>query len=792
MAFRPSKRPSSSASRREQRKASGNAALAAGRYQGIPSYDNEPDPVPVPKFSSTSRRGGMTPFGGLVDAFTGRDYSKEGKKQEFLQYMRDTAPRTSPPTNRFRDADRVSMNRYYATNRDIKERLGPYTDPPFSLFNRVQEKDFGMYGSAANELANSTIRKPTLKPTINSYGQQLLNSNPVNRVTGKGIASLAGVLEDNRLINYNRNNPSSLLRNIVNYVPNVATNVFKSIPGAATALTGLVPDLLLGRGTSEKTRAGIAETLGEELMSYLESTMGSGFGSRLLLNANNISRYAKTPKPLKGSLATSKKTVGSGGGVGGSTGSNPNLNPFRYVTPSSKSPAVFDYKNADIAVNAARKADSKLTSPVKSYFTTGKGSQYAMLENGQTVRYKAPRKGLLHEGQSGPQIPSSKTIFVDQKGSDVMLDFQRNSSQMGMNISQEVVPLANNKAHVVYLEDFGKFKKGDAVPNSTFSYTLKPDVGRSPLEIMDGGRSAHIGTKITDTRTVGGGGSLSAPNVSTLTDTQRAGDKILDQGPDVRNVNVQVLKEGPEQIDKRKFQYSRRRDYDEENMLGDPDYLYDPRFRVLEEEEAIRKAIASRKNLDMTKEGVAARARELLEGERPTSVYRGTAPYKSDNRRVDNYTGMFSNTNPKVAKTYGDVEEFLFMRNPKKDGLVIDAKGEPYFDLPVEARTSYKGEPTQPLGNFLEKNWATTTNDLLSKIRRDKRDLKYFNPNSMLIEDIIDPRIIPNHGTKYLQGDNYITLDKSTLKRPTALMLEQFKKLSGFDYRNGGIVSLLK
>lgn len=82
-----------------------------------------------------------------------------------------------------------------------------------------------MYGSAANELANSTMREPTLKPTINSYGQQLLNTNPVNRVTGKGIASLAGVLENNRLINYNRNNPSSLLRNIVNYVPNVATNL---------------------------------------------------------------------------------------------------------------------------------------------------------------------------------------------------------------------------------------------------------------------------------------------------------------------------------------------------------------------------------------------------------------------------------------------------------------------------------------------------------------------------------------------------------------------------------------
>jgi len=484
MAFRPSKRPSTTATRREQRKASGNAALKAGRYQDIPSYNDEPDPVPVPRFSS--RGGGMTPFGGLVDAFTGRDYSKEGKKQEFLQYMRDTAPRTSPPTNRFRDADKVSMNRYYATNRDIKERLGPYTDPPFSLFDRVQEKDFGMYGSAANELANSTMRKPTLKPTINSYGQQLLNTNPVNRVTGKGIASLAGVLENNRLINYNRNNPSSLLRNIVNYVPNVATNLFKSIPGAATAVTGVIPDLLLGRNASEKTRAGIAENLGTEVMSYLESTIGS---PKQILNFKNLGRYAKTPKPLNVSLDKSKETVSF----------NPKLDPFKYVTPS-----VFDYKNADIAVNAARKADSKLTSPVKSYFTTDKGSQYAMLDNGQTIRFKAPRKGLLHEGQSGPQIPSSKTIFVDQKGTNVMLDFARNNSQMGSNISQQVVPLANNRAHVVFLENFGKFKKGDIVPNSEFSYTLTPKRGVSPLEIIEGGRSAHIGNPILNTRAAGG------------------------------------------------------------------------------------------------------------------------------------------------------------------------------------------------------------------------------------------------------------------------------------------------
>jgi hypothetical protein len=554
-------------------------------------------------------------------------------------------------------------------------------------------------------------------------------------------------------------------------------NLLGSLHGGTMTAVGGLTDALVP-GLNEKTR----NNIGEGIMAMLEAAVGYGGGYRNILNRSNMNRYAKTPKPptpLNVSLDTSKKTVLS-----------PELDPFRYVTPSSKSPAVFDYKNADIAVNAARKADSKLTSPVKSYFTTGKGSQYAMLENGQTIRFKAPRKGLLHEGQSGPQIPSSKTIFVDQKGSDVMLDFQRNSSSMGMNISQEVVPLANNKAHVVYLEDFGKFKKGDAVPNSTFSYTLKPETGKSPLEIMEGGRSAHIGTKITDTRTVGGGGSLSAPNVKTLTDAEKAGDKILDLGPGVRNRDVQVLTGRP--LDDSSFVYQRKRGYDRDNVLGDPDYLYDPSLRALDEEEAIRKAIASRKNLDMTKEGVAARARAILEGVDPKTVYRGTSAFKSGNRRVDNFPGMYANTNSAVARTYGDAEEFLFMNNPKKGGLIVDADGQPYFDISANSRTSYKGGQNQPLGNYMESDWAKNTNEILAKIQQDARDIKYFNPESLVMENIIDPIVLPKYGTKYLQGDNYITLDSSTLKRPTALMLEQFKKLSGFDYRNGGIVSLLK
>ena len=569
MAFRPSKRPSSSASRREQRKASGNAALAAGRYS-----DND-----EPRFSSTSRGGGMTPFGGLVDAFTGRDYSKEGKKQEFLQYMRDTAPRTSPPTNRFRDADKVSMNRYYATNRDIKERLAPESGINRSIGSSgLTRGPLGADPFAPTRDARGYV--PYREPT------SFVPSNPVSDLTRKGIASIGNVWKKNPLISSGPRNSGSLLRNVVNYLPNVGMNLLGSIPGGIMAGAGGLTDALVP-GLNEKTR----NNIGEGLMEMLESSVGYGGGYRNILNRNNMNKYK-----LSSALDKSKGTAG--------------------------------------------------------------------------------------------------------------------------------------------------------------------------------------------------GGSLSAPTVKTLTDAEKAGDKILDLGPGVRNRDVQVLTGKP--LDDSSFVYQRKRGYDRDNVLGDPDYLYDPSLRALDEEEAIRKAIASRKNLDMTKEGVAARARAILEGVDPKTVYRGTSAFKSDNRRVDNFPGMYANTNPKVAKTYGDAEEFLFMNNPKKGGLIVDADGQPYFDISANSRTSYKGGQNQPLGNYMESDWAKNTNEILAKIQQDARDIKYFNPESLVMENIIDPIVIPKYGTKYLQGDNYITLDRSTLKRPTALMLEQFKKLSGFDYRNGGIVSLLK
>ena len=700
MAFKPSKRPSTPATRREQRKASGNAALAAGRYQGIPSYDNDPDPVSVTL--PTRGSSGLTgkPLGG--DPF--------------------------------------------APTRDARGYI-PY-------------------------------REPTLKPTINSYGQQLLNTNSVNRVTGKGIASLANTWRDNPLINYNRNNPSSLLRTIVNYPANVATNLFKSIPGAATAVTGLVPDLLLGRNVSEKTRAGIAEDLGTELMSYLESTMGSGFGSRLFLNSKNINRYAKS---LNESLDTSKKTVGvgGGGGVGGITGSNPNLNPFRNVSPSSKSPAVVDYKNADIAVNAARKADSKLTSPVKSYFTTGKGSQYAMLENGQTIRFKAPAPGMGGVIEKGVQPPSGKTIFVDKKGSEIASNFVNTEQKM------QVVPISKDKAHLVYLQDYGagRFKKGDIVPNSEFSFSLTPKTGTSPFEIYGRGTYGHIGNKITDTSTVGG---LSAPNVRTLKPDEKMARDILDRGSDITTREVQILK-GINPSSKKFID----EDYERSLIVGDPMASRSPLQRDLKRELRVREEIAKILNLDRSHPAVIERAQSII-GKKPTTVYHGRA---SDTPRLEGRPNQYTSTNPAVAKTYADLDtffgykkpqEFFFMADPNKGGVRIDARGATWNKIPGNADVRYQGG-LNSLDEYTGSTWMQSTDEAYNALRNLKP-----KPNSIQMENIIDPKsLLTQNSSKYL-GDNFVTTNAYSLRNKDALMLPQFKKLPGYAYRGGGIVSLLK
>ena len=491
MVFKPSKRPSSPATRREQRKASGNAALDAGRYQGIPSYDNDPDPAPVTL--PTRGSSGLTgkPLGG--DPF--------------------------------------------APTRDARGYI-PYREP-------------------------TPIR------------------NPVSDLTRKGIASIGNVWKKNPLISSGPRNSGSLLRDVVNYLPNVGMNLLGSIPGGIMAGAGGLTDALVP-GLNEKTR----NNIGEGLMEMLESSVGYGGGYRNILNRNNMNKYR-----LSSSLDKSKGTVG-------------------------------------------------------------------------------------------------------------------------------------------------------------------------------------------------GGGSLSAPNVRTLSPDKKMARDILDRGSDITTREVQILnKINPSS---KKFIDE---DYERSLIVGDPMASRSPLQRDLLRELRVREEIAKILNLDRSHPAVIERAQSII-GKKPTTVYHGRS---SDTPRLEGRPNQYTSTNPAVAKTYGDMDtffgykkpqEFFFMADPNKGGVRIDARGATWNKIPGDADVRYQGG-LNSLDEYTGSTWMQSTDEAYNALRGLK-------PNSIQMENIIDPKsLLTQNSGKYL-GDNFVTTNSYSLRNKDALMLPQFKKLPGYAYRGGGIVSLLK
>lgn len=276
----------------------------------------------------------------------------------------------------------------------------------------------------------------------------------------------------------------------------------------------------------------------------------------------------------------------------------------------------------------------------------------------------------------------------------------------------------------------------------------------------------------------GGLGSLFAPRVKTLTDAQKESRRILDLGPNVKAKDVQVMKG------------IKREDLDT-SAFG-PDYVYDFRHRDLPQELKIRQQIARDLNLDMSRAGVRERARNILGGD-PKTVYSGR---KGADPRLEGRGGQFTSTNPNVARTYADGKkpnEYLFMREPYKGGVVVDARGQTWNKIPGDASVRYKGGFPERLEDYTGTDWMQSTDEVIAAINRTARGENRFNPNSLVIENIIDPKSLTNKtSTSRFIGDNYITRDRSTLKSPDALMLENFKNLPGFYYRGGGIVSALR
>jgi hypothetical protein len=124
-------------------------------------------------------------------------------------------------------------------------------------------------------------------------------------------------------------------------------------------------------------------------------------------------------------------------------------------------------------------------------FTTAKGSTYEHFADATTTRNRAARND---SEVSGPQPRSGKTIFMSKKAVNDWGPVFQNTE-----IPVQLIPLEGNKARLVYLEDYGPKKAGEAA-SGTFEYTTTPQLGLHPVEIAGSTntnrRNIHFGNEI--------------------------------------------------------------------------------------------------------------------------------------------------------------------------------------------------------------------------------------------------------------------------------------------------------
>lgn len=129
---------------------------------------------------------------------------------------------------------------------------------------------------------------------------------------------------------------------------------------------------------------------------------------------------------------------------------------------------------------------------LKGSFKTSKGSVYDVFDDSTTVRNRAERG----DSESvGIQPRSGKTIYMTKEGVDQLGSLFQNTE-----IPVQFVPVDGGKAKLVYTQDYGPKKAGmDASPE--VPYTLDPEVGLHPVEILDSRntnrRNIHFGNDIT-------------------------------------------------------------------------------------------------------------------------------------------------------------------------------------------------------------------------------------------------------------------------------------------------------
>lgn len=124
-------------------------------------------------------------------------------------------------------------------------------------------------------------------------------------------------------------------------------------------------------------------------------------------------------------------------------------------------------------------------------FTTAKGSTYEHFADATTTRNRAARND---NEVAGPQPRSGKTIFMSKEAVNDWGPIFQNTE-----IPVQLLPLEGNKARLVYLEDYGPKKAGEAA-SGTFEFTTTPQLGLHPVEIAGSTntnrRNIHFGNEI--------------------------------------------------------------------------------------------------------------------------------------------------------------------------------------------------------------------------------------------------------------------------------------------------------
>lgn len=165
---------------------------------------------------------------------------------------------------------------------------------------------------------------------------------------------------------------------------------------------------------------------------------------------------------------------------------------------------------ADVVDNWKRKLDETAGAVTGVRFKTAKGSTYKIDADGRTVRDKAARPDVGHEGDSGIKDRSDKTVYLSDA----------DANRLAPPPSDwRIIDHGDGTVSAAVKRPDGTW--GISPSQKNIRYSTTPEVGRTPLELwkaekvngLDGYRKLHFGNKIVEVSTDG-------PPLPRLTDDQ--------------------------------------------------------------------------------------------------------------------------------------------------------------------------------------------------------------------------------------------------------------------------------